>query len=119
MNKTILCIALAAVPLGGCATKHFGRVASISASERETMSCGEIDAERLKIDRFDDQVRQKSRVNGASVLAFIGDFGVGNALRKHSAVASAAKRREQLRQVSLERGCPVAPASASTVVAMR
>lgn len=117
----ILCLILTALPLGGCATKHFGHLASISSGEKQAMSCQDVETERAKVDRFDDQVRRKSKIDGASVLAFVGDFGLGNALNKHAAVASAMKRREQLGQIAQERGCPSADPAAipATSVALR
>jgi hypothetical protein len=87
---------LVVISIQGCATKTYGRQGSLSAFEKNTMSCREMDLEIAKTRGFIDLVNKESEFSGRDVLAILGDFGIGNSMEKSAAIESANKRLEQL-----------------------
>ena len=74
MMRAAIVIGLSLVLLS-CATKHYGRQGILSAYEKETMSCREIDLELAKVRGFIDHVNKESEFSGRDVLAgHIGRF---------------------------------------------
>jgi hypothetical protein len=69
------------------------------------MSCREIELEQAKVRGFGQHIDKESEFDGRSVLAFLGDFGIGNAIEKEAAVDSAKQRYSQLESTAYERGC--------------
>lgn len=90
----------------GCATKNHGRMVPLSGLERQELTCREIDLELAKVDAFLDQISENSEIDGRSVLGFLGDFGIGNAMERDAAEKSARERREQLLALKAAKGCP-------------
>lgn len=76
----------------GCATKHYGRQGTLTAFERDTMTCREIDLEIAKVNGFVAKVEQESSFDVKDVLAILGDFGIGNAMESEAAFKSADER---------------------------
>ncbi len=74
------------------------------------MTCREVDLELAKTRGFVDQVNKESEFSGRDVLAFLGDFGIGNSLEKSAALESANKRIEQLQTLRDTKKCSVNPA---------
>jgi hypothetical protein len=98
--------ALSLVMLCGCATKNHGRMSYVSELEKREYTCREIELELAKVDAFLDQVSENSKVDGRSVLGFLGDFGIGNSMERSAAEKSARERRAQLEELKTEKGCP-------------
>lgn len=96
----ILCVGLA-----GCATKNHGRLAPVSSLEKTELTCREIDIEISKVHAFLTQVSDKSQIDGRSVLGFLGDFGIGNAMERSAAEESARKRLDELTTLRAAKGC--------------
>ncbi len=103
MRKVI--IALAALPLAACATKHYGREMPLSPTEKAEYSCRDINLEIAKVREFQQQVRHESHVNGKSALGFLGDFGIGNAMEKSDAEKSSDQRMDDLEELRIEKHC--------------
>lgn len=101
MTVTI-CLLLSA----GCATKRFGRATDVTEAERSAYDCADIDLERAKTRGFLDQVHRDAKFSGADVLAFLGDFGIGNAMERSAAVQSGTDRIDQLNDLAAAKGCP-------------
>ena len=104
----ILITAAAAITLlatSACATKTYGRQGEVSSFEQQTMTCREIQLELAKTRSFVDHVNKESEFSGRDVLAFLGDFGIGNSLEKSASLESANRRIEQLNNLSAARGC--------------
>lgn len=99
MKHTVIFAAsiLVLVSIQGCATKTYGRQGTLTSYEKDSMTCREIDLEMAKVRGFVDHVNKESEFSGRDVLAILGDFGIGNNLEKSSALESANKRLEQLR----------------------
>ncbi|MFN9131923.1 MAG: hypothetical protein ACK55O_14665 [Phycisphaerales bacterium] len=109
-----LVAAVFSLSLGACATKNHGRLSPVSSLEKTELTCREIDIEISKVHAFLDQVSSNSEVDGRSVLGFLGDFGIGNAMERSAAESSARKRLEELNTLRVARGCgPAATAPAT------
>ena len=72
------------VSFQGCATKTYGRQGSLTAYEKETMTCREIELDLAKTRGFVNHVDEESKFSGKDVLALLGDFGIGNHLEKNA-----------------------------------
>jgi hypothetical protein len=99
---------LLAIFAQGCATKHYGREDSLTAAEKETLTCGEIELKRAEARAFIDRINKESEFSGLDVLAILIDFGVGNYLEKSSALGSAERRLEELRELGDAKKCSAA-----------
>lgn len=99
--------------LAGCATKRHGRAQPLSSFEGQEYTCRDIQVELAKVDAFEDQIRRESGFDGRSVLGFLGDFGIGNAMERNDAEESARVRKEQLHTLQRSKDCySTRPASA-------
>lgn len=98
-------VMVAGITLAGCATKTYGRQGELTSYEIQTMTCREIELEIAQTRGFIDHVHNESKFSGRDVLAFLGDFGIGNALEKSSAIESAQKRVQQLESLRASRRC--------------
>jgi hypothetical protein len=92
--------------LQGCATKTYGRLGTLTGFEKESLTCREIDLEIAKTRGFLDSVHKESEFSGRDVLAFLGDFGIGNHMERNAALESANKRIEELRELKRAKNCP-------------
>jgi hypothetical protein len=114
-RKAILaCAMFSLIAIQGCATKHYGRQGELTAFERDSLSCREIELETAKVDGFIKQVDTESRFSGRDVLAILGDFGIGNSLERSAAIDSAIARHNQLDALRVAKGC--GPAQPSPVI---
>jgi hypothetical protein len=111
--KKGIALALLALAIGGCATKNYGRQGTVSTFEQDTMTCREIDLEIARTQGFLEHVNKESEFSGRDVLAFLGDFGIGNSLEKTAALESATKRTEQLKDLRTKRSCAIKTADAA------
>ena len=96
------------IALAGCSTKNYGRQPELTAFEKSTMTCREIELEQAKVQGFLQHIRQESSFDGRSVLSFLGDLGIGNMMEKDSAVESATQRMAQLNDIRASHGCSYA-----------
>ncbi|MCY0388007.1 hypothetical protein OVY01_12325 [Robbsia sp. Bb-Pol-6] len=116
MKRRLLSTLIVCTALAGCATKFYGRESELTAYEKNSLSCPEIDIETAKIDDFQRRVGQESQFDGRSALSFATDFGIGNAMEKSAAIKSANNRRNQLDDLRVEKGCAKdAPPSVRTM----
>ncbi|WP_198519186.1 hypothetical protein [Novosphingobium kunmingense] len=90
---------------GGCATKRYGRLQPLTAAEGQYYDCNAIEIEIAKIEAFRQQVADGARFNGASVMGFLGDWGIGNANEKNAAERTATERMTQLLALKAQKGC--------------
>jgi hypothetical protein len=89
----------------GCATKTYGRIGTLTAFERDGLSCREIELEAARTQGFIDQVNKESEFSGRDVLAILGDFGIGNALERNAALESANNKLAQLQELRTSKKC--------------
>lgn len=112
-TAAILCVALLATLVGGCATKNYGRQGELTDFERRSLDCREIELEAAKVHGFLTHVEKESQFDGRSVLSFLGDFGIGNLMEKNHAVQSANTRLSQLQNLRTQKGCGASPQTSS------
>ena len=98
------------VSFQGCATKTYGRQGSLTAYEKETMTCREIELDLAKTRGFVNHVDEESKFSGKDVLALLGDFGIGNHLEKTAALESANSRVASLNELRGTKQCQKSPA---------
>lgn len=98
------------VAISGCATKTYGRQGALTGYEKESMTCREIDLETAKTRGFVEHVNKESEFSGKDVLAFLGDFGIGNNMERSSAIESANNRVTQLQELRAIKKCGTSPA---------
>lgn len=103
----VLVVATVAVGLmlGGCATKRYGRLQPLSPLEAKAYDCDDIALELSKIEAFQNAVADGSRTNGASIAAFLVDFGLGNKMEKDAAEKTARERKISLQTLAAQRNC--------------
>ncbi len=104
-----LVVVLLAIALNtGCATKRYGRMQAVTETEAQYYDCRDIEIELAKIAAFRQEIAD-AEMDGRSVAAFLGDFGIGNAMEKDDALDSAAEREEDLLGLKTEKGCSLQP----------
>lgn len=108
MLKWAVITGMSLLALQGCATKNYGRQGALTDFEKQTMTCREIDLDKARVMGFTQHIDKESAFDGRDVLAFLGDFGIGNAVEKDAAVESAKQRYYQLEIVAYEKGCTTA-----------
>ncbi|MEI9852574.1 MAG: hypothetical protein WDN24_18915 [Sphingomonas sp.] len=77
----------------------------MSDVERHDLTCQDINIEIDKVAAFREGVRRKAKVNFASVVGFLGDFGAGNAISRSVAESSSTRRLADLNTLKVEHGC--------------
>lgn len=105
MKRAILLLSIAALTISGCATKRYGRLQPLTTAETEAYDCRALDIEVAKVEAFRQQVSDGARFNGASVLGFLGDYGIGNASEKNSAERTATQRMNELLAAKASKHC--------------
>lgn len=107
MSRTFILTAsiIATMSMQGCATKTYGRQGSLTAYEKDSMTCREIDLDLARTRGFIDHVNKESEFSGKDVLAILGDFGIGNNMEKSAAIESANKRIESLSALRTSKQC--------------
>jgi hypothetical protein len=103
---TSVCLATA---LSGCATKRYGRMDAVVAAEEQAYDCRQIAIEIAKVEGFELKVEKGAKVDLMSVAGFLGDYGIGNAMEKNSALKSAKERKAALREMEAKKGCVSVP----------
>jgi hypothetical protein len=101
--KIILLVLM--VASSGCATKHYGRMTTLSGMEKSAYDCKNIEIEIAKCEEFINQVENESSLDGRSVLSFLGDYGIGNKMEKDDAMKSARERLSALKALKYEKHC--------------
>lgn len=102
--KTAIILTLA-LALTGCATKQFATVGDVTGYEHTEMTCHDIDLEMARTQGVIDKIDQQAQFSGLDVLAFLGDWGIGNAIAKSSALDGANARMGELQTLRAARGC--------------
>jgi outer membrane lipoprotein SlyB len=84
MKKIVLLVAVA-LSLYGCATKQYAQSPSVSSAEAAALDCKAISQELAKCHSTQEEIERTGDFDGKTVLGFLGDFGVGNAMAKDTA----------------------------------
>jgi len=89
-----------------CATQRYGRATNVTETEKKELDCRQVTIELAKAQEFVDDIRkQRLETNGAHVLGFLGDFGLGNAMEGNSAELSGENRLTQLKELRTSKYC--------------
>lgn len=107
-TKTLFAISLViatACLFSGCATKRYGRMTSLTFTEKNLYDCRDIELEISKVEKFILEVNEGGDIDLRSVAGFLGDFGIGNAMEKNEAIKSAYERLLELKQLKTEKDC--------------
>ncbi|MGE5523456.1 MAG: hypothetical protein ACM3SS_07065 [Rhodospirillaceae bacterium] len=105
VSTTLSLLLVSLTALGGCATKDYGALAPLNAAT-ELNDCTQVQAQVAEVERFRDDVERRSAFTGADVVAFLLDFGIGNAMAKDTAMKSVELRMNELRTRSEALHCP-------------
>lgn len=93
-----------------CATKRYPIAAPMSSAETSLMTCQNLELELIRTEQVENKINQTSNFDMKTVLGFLGDFGIGNAMAKNEALSALSERRETIREAQISRGCiKVAP----------
>jgi hypothetical protein len=105
--KKLLLVAAFAAALSGCATKQFAQVGQVTDFEKTSMSCREIDLEIAKTQGQQHAIDKQAEFSGLDVLAFLGDWGIGNAIAHNSAQKTVDERMADLNNLRGIKNCSI------------
>lgn len=106
MKRFLVLGMVAAVALSGCATKRYGRAVALSDLEAQNYTCPQLEIEISKVHAFQEQIAKGAQIDALSVMGFLGDFGIGNAMERNAAEKSANERLTELRRLKSTKSCP-------------
>ncbi len=88
----------------GCAVQRYGRMMPVVPSERKNLTCAQIAMEIEKCNVFiNDVTAQNKKFTGGDIIAFLGDFGIGDSWEVNDAIASATRRLSELEELKEEK----------------
>ena len=105
MRNGVLLALGAAVLVSSCATKRYPIATELSAVESAELDCRELGIELAKTEEYEQKIAETAEIDWRSGAAFLGDFGIGNAMAKSEAEAALAARKASIRDAQVERGC--------------
>lgn len=89
-----------------CATQRFGRATPLSETEKQEFTCKDIKLDIARTQEFLMNVKMSRHdTNGAHVLGFLGDFGIGNVMEGDAAELSGETRLKQLQDLKAQKQC--------------
>ncbi len=105
ISRTVSLLMLSLATLAGCATKNYGQLPPVEGATAPA-DCGQVAARLEELQRFRKNIDQQSKFGSADVVAFLLDFGIGNAMAKNTAVKSAELASAELRKKADDLNCP-------------
>ena len=107
MRKLHLGIIAIAIPLlfSACATKRYPIATPMSAREASLMTCKDLSLELVRAEEIENKINDTGEFDGKTVLGFLGDFGVGNAMAKSEAREALNKRKKAIQDEQIRKGC--------------
>jgi hypothetical protein len=103
-RKNIVVIGLVVVA-AGCATKQYPIATKLSPAVAEAMTCRELHLQRIEGEEIERQINETGQIDGRSVLGFLGDFGIGNAIAQNEARSALSERISSIRAAQVRKGC--------------
>ncbi len=97
---------IVAMMLVGCATKQYPQAPAVTTEETTAFDCKAVEQEIVKAHSVQSEISETGRFDVLTVLGFIGDFGLGNGLAKHSATKKADVRLNQLESLKTTKCLP-------------
>lgn len=104
MKKIVLLVAVA-LSLYGCAIKQYAQSQSVSPTEATALDCKAIGQELAKCRSTQEEIERTGDFDGRTVLGFLGDFGIGNAMAKDTARQKNQDRMNQLESIKVAKNC--------------
>ena len=74
--------------------------------ESAALDCTAIKQELAKCHSTSDEIEKTGDFDGRTVLGFLGDFGIGNAMAKDTARQKNRGRINQLESIKVAKNCP-------------
>ncbi|EHG5339362.1 hypothetical protein J5N09_002645 [Salmonella enterica subsp. enterica serovar Javiana] len=87
----------------GCATKQYPQAAVLTGEEARVFDCNAVNQEIAKARAIQNEINVTNQFDGRSVLAFLGDFGIGNAIASSDAQTKVTNRLNQLESLKVEK----------------
>ncbi|EDI7448178.1 hypothetical protein GD478_01755 [Salmonella enterica] len=87
----------------GCATKQYPQAAVLTGEEARVFDCTAVNQEIAKARAIQNEIVVTNQFDGRSVLAFLGDFGIGNAIAHSDAQKKVNNRLNQLESLKVEK----------------
>lgn len=104
--KTTFTLMILAITVSACATQRYGRATPVSSAEKAQFACRDVQLQIASTHEFINDVRrQRANTNGAHVLGFLGDFGIGNVMEGDAAELSGQNRLKELHDLKAQKGC--------------
>jgi len=107
--KRITFVTLALVfMVSACATQRYGRLQRVTPTEAQYLTCEAIEIEIEKGNAFVKATNDKdAEFTDKDILAFLGDFGIGNSMEHTDAIESGTDRLDDLAKLKQQKGCTV------------
>ena len=109
--KLITLVAIVALLFTACATKRYPIATPMSSSEASLMTCESLEIELIRTEQVEQQINQTGEFDSRTVLGFLGDFGIGNAMAKDEARTALSNRKVTIRDAQNNKGCTSVPKS--------
>lgn len=103
--KMMLAISIVTTFVVGCATKQYPITTKLSPAEASLMTCQDLELELLRAEQVERKINATGEFDGKTVLGFLGDFGIGNAMAKSEAQAALSERRKTIREAQVRKDC--------------
>ncbi|WP_428946199.1 hypothetical protein ACQK5W_09720 [Pantoea sp. FN060301] len=99
----IICLLGSCLLLSGCVLKHYPASPPIDDLQASQLDCGGVQQEIARQRDVDAQIDKTGEFDGLTVLAFMGDFGIGNGVAKGLARKHATARSAQLSSLAQQK----------------
>jgi hypothetical protein len=108
MKAAIVLSVIAAVSLSACATKSYPIAPPLGAAQQGAMTCDDLELELARAEMVRRQISETAGTDWRSVVGFVGDLGVGNAMARSDAEKAISARVASIRAAQAARPCPAA-----------
>lgn len=104
--------AIALLALIGCATLRYDRLPPVSESEKQTLTCEQIELEIAKTESFLKDLQDPERITAAAVMDLLSTHGMVDSKDYDDAVESGTLRRAELLRLQWDKSCTKSNAEA-------
>jgi len=105
MKKVIVLLGAVALFNSACATKRYPIAAPLSEKKASLMSCKDLKLELIEAEEIERKINETGEFDGKTVLGFLGDFGIGNAMAKSEAKQAVIDRKRSIQDAMAQKGC--------------
>jgi hypothetical protein len=104
---------IALFALIGCAALRYDRLSPVSQSEKQTLTCEQIEFEITKTESFLKDLQDPKRITAAGVIDLLSTHGMVDSKEYDDAVESGTLRRAELYRLQWDKSCTKSNAEAS------